>query len=83
MHKLSGSGKGLRELGQKHLQNICIFADTKAEWMITAQVCVAGLRGGGGVNIFVDLGKVSYFGIQMKELITFLIFGFLYLCNLM
>ncbi|XP_023343813.1 LOW QUALITY PROTEIN: long-chain-fatty-acid--CoA ligase 4-like [Eurytemora carolleeae] len=32
-------GKGLRELGQKHLQNICIFADTKAEWMITAQAC--------------------------------------------
>jgi len=32
-------GKGLRELGQKHLQNICIFADTKAEWMIAAQAC--------------------------------------------
>jgi hypothetical protein len=32
------SGKGLRELGQKHLQNICIFADTKSEWMIAAQV---------------------------------------------
>ena len=31
-------GKGLRELGQKYLQNICIFADTKAEWMIAAQV---------------------------------------------
>jgi long-chain acyl-CoA synthetase len=32
-------GKGLRELGQKRLQNICIFADTKAEWMIAAQAC--------------------------------------------
>jgi len=32
-------GKGLRELGQRHLQNICVFADTKAEWMITAQAC--------------------------------------------
>ena len=31
-------GKGLRELGQNYLQNICIFADTKAEWMIAAQV---------------------------------------------
>ena len=32
------AGKGLRELGQKHLENICVFADTKAEWMIAAQV---------------------------------------------
>jgi hypothetical protein len=32
------AGKGLRELGQKHLQNILMFADTKAEWMIAAQV---------------------------------------------
>merc|ERR1719495_1392542 len=32
-------GKGLRELGQKHLENICVFADTKAEWMIAAQAC--------------------------------------------
>ena len=28
----------MRELGQKHLQNICILADTKSEWMIAAQV---------------------------------------------
>jgi len=32
-------GKGLRELGQLHKQNICIFADTKAEWMVAAQAC--------------------------------------------
>lgn len=32
-------GKGLRELGQLHKQNICIFADTKSEWMIAAQAC--------------------------------------------
>jgi len=32
-------GKGLRELGQQYLQNICVFADTKAEWMVTAQAC--------------------------------------------
>ena len=42
-----------------------------------------GSKRGGGVNIFVDFGKGSYFGIQIKELITFLIFGFVYLCNLM
>jgi len=32
-------GKGLRELGQKHLENICVFADTKSEWMVAAQAC--------------------------------------------
>ena len=30
-------GKGLRELGQLYRQNICIFADTRAEWMVAAQ----------------------------------------------
>ena len=80
---MSGLGKGLRELGQKHLQNICIFADTKAEWMITAQVWAVGLRNGwGGVTIFVDLGKGLHFAIQIKEFITPLIFYSLYLCNL-
>lgn len=32
-------GKGLRGLGQLHKQNICIFADTKFEWMVAAQAC--------------------------------------------
>ena len=32
-------GRGLRELGQKYKQNICIFADTRAEWMVAAQAC--------------------------------------------
>lgn len=32
-------GKGLRELGQLAQQNLCIFADTKADWMIAAQAC--------------------------------------------
>jgi len=32
-------GKGLRELGQLYKQNICIFADTKTEWMVAAQAC--------------------------------------------
>ena len=32
-------GCGLRELGQLYRQNLCIFADTKAEWMIAAQAC--------------------------------------------
>jgi len=32
-------GKGLRELGQLYKQNICIFAETKTEWMVAAQAC--------------------------------------------
>jgi len=32
-------GKGLRELGQLYKQNLCIFADTKADWMVAAQAC--------------------------------------------
>lgn len=29
-------GKGVRELGNKPKQNIVIFAETRAEWMIAA-----------------------------------------------
>ena len=32
-------GRGLRELGQLYRQNICVFADTRAEWMVAAQAC--------------------------------------------
>lgn len=32
-------GRGLRELGQEPLKNIVIFAETRAEWMISAHGC--------------------------------------------
>jgi len=32
-------GRGLRVLGQKPNDNVCVFADTRAEWLITAQAC--------------------------------------------
>jgi long-chain acyl-CoA synthetase len=32
-------GKGLQVLGQQSNKPICIFADTRAEWMLTAQAC--------------------------------------------
>ena len=32
-------GKGLRELGLQPKQNICIFAETKAEWLVCALGC--------------------------------------------
>lgn len=32
-------GRGLRELGQEPLKNVIIFAETRAEWMISAHGC--------------------------------------------
>lgn len=32
-------GRGLRELGHQPKQNIAIFAETRAEWMIAAHGC--------------------------------------------
>lgn len=32
-------GNGLISLGQKHKENIAIFAETRAEWMISVQGC--------------------------------------------
>ena len=30
-------GRGLRTLGQKPEQNLCLFADTRMEWLVAAQ----------------------------------------------
>lgn len=38
-HLAASFGRGLRELGQKPLHNIVIFAETRAEWMISAHAC--------------------------------------------
>ena len=32
-------GRGLRLLGQAPGSSVCMFADTRAEWMLTAQAC--------------------------------------------
>ncbi len=32
-------GRGIREIGVEPRQNICIFADTRAEWLIAALGC--------------------------------------------
>ena len=32
-------GRGLRVLGLTPNKPICIFADTRAEWLVTAQAC--------------------------------------------
>ncbi|XP_058060499.1 fatty acid CoA ligase Acsl3 isoform X1 [Anopheles bellator] len=38
-HAAACFGRGLRELGQQPKQNIVIFAETRAEWMIAAHGC--------------------------------------------
>ena len=35
----SNVGRGLRVLGQEANKPLCVFADTRAEWMLTAQAC--------------------------------------------
>ena len=35
----SNVGRGLRVLGQEADKPLCVFADTRAEWMLTAQAC--------------------------------------------
>ena len=37
--RLTALGSGLQALGQKPRQNICIFAETRADWMVAAQAC--------------------------------------------
>ena len=37
--RVESFGSGLLALGQRSKQNIVIFADTRAEWMIAAQSC--------------------------------------------
>jgi long-subunit acyl-CoA synthetase (AMP-forming) len=37
--KIESFGCGLLALGQKPKQNVVIFADTRAEWMVAAQSC--------------------------------------------
>ena len=35
----SNVGRGLRVLGQEPNKPLCVFADTRAEWMLSAQAC--------------------------------------------
>ena len=39
--KVKRFGSGLLAIGQKPRQNIIIFAETQADWMIAAQACFA------------------------------------------
>ena len=48
-------GRGLRSLGLQHGEKICIFADTRAEWMLTAQACFK--QGFPIVTLYTNLGE--------------------------
>ncbi|ELT94240.1 hypothetical protein CAPTEDRAFT_212677 [Capitella teleta] len=37
--RLTNLGSGLLSLGQKHRENICIFMETRSEWMLSALAC--------------------------------------------
>lgn len=39
MTNITALGSGLLALGQNPRQNICVFAETRAEWMLVAQAC--------------------------------------------
>jgi long-subunit acyl-CoA synthetase (AMP-forming) len=36
---ISSHGRGLRVLGMEAGKPLCIFADTRAEWLVSAQAC--------------------------------------------
>jgi len=48
-------GRGLRVLGQQHGDSVCMFADTRAEWMLSVQ---AGFKQGFPiVTLYTNLGE--------------------------
>ena len=63
-------GSGLQALGQQPKKNICIFAETRADWMSTAQACFkynfpGKHRCGLAFNSFHFLGQL----IHLKSLV--------------
>ena len=48
-------GRGLRSLGLSRGMKICMFADTRAEWMLTAQACFK--QGFPLVTLYTNLGE--------------------------
>ena len=62
-------GKGLRELGQQSNKPLCIFADTRAEWMLTAQACFK--QSFPVVTLYTNLGEDAIaHGLNETELET-------------
>ena len=62
-------GRGLRVLGVKARDNVCMFADTRAEWMISAQACFK--QGLPLVTLYTNLGDDAVIhGINEAEVET-------------
>ena len=59
-------GRGLRMLNLANGQNICVFADTRAEWFITSQACFK--QGFPIVTLYTNLGDEAIIhGINETE----------------
>lgn len=66
LSKVESFGCGLLALGQRCKQNIVIFADTRAEWMIAAQSCFA--YNFPVVTLYATLGEEAIvYGINQVE----------------
>ena len=62
-------GKGLRVLGQQPNKPLCIFADTRAEWMLSAQACFK--QSFPVVTLYTNLGEdATVHGINEAEVET-------------
>jgi long-chain acyl-CoA synthetase len=48
-------GRGLRRTGLEHGEKVCIFADTRAEWLLTAHACFK--QGFPIVTLYTNLGE--------------------------
>ena len=59
-------GRGLRELGLQPKSNVCIFADTKAEWLVCALGCFK--QNFPLVTLYANLGDEAIaFGVNQTE----------------
>ena len=65
----SNVGRGLRALGQQPNKPLCVFADTRAEWMLSAQACFK--QSFPVVTLYTNLGEdATIHGINEAEVET-------------
>ena len=65
----SNVGRGLRVLGQEPNKPLCVFADTRAEWMLSAQACFK--QSFPVVTVYTNLGEEAVaHGINEAEVET-------------
>jgi len=65
----SNVGRGLRSLGQQPNKPLCVFADTRAEWLLSAQACFK--QSFPVVTLYTNLGEdAAVHGINEAEVET-------------